>query len=46
MYLKGSYILKDGTTNLKVGGSMHWKVGVNTIKTLKFEKVGYIIHDH
>jgi len=23
-----------------VGGSMHWKVGVNTVNTLKFEKGG------
>jgi len=22
------------------GGTMHWKVGVNTVKTLKFEKGG------
>jgi len=32
--------------NLKVEGSMHWKVGgapVNTVKTLQLEKVG--LHD-
>jgi len=31
---------KGGATNLKVAGSMQWKVegGVNTVKTLKFAK--------
>jgi len=32
---------KGGTTKLMVGGgSMHWKVGVNTVQTLTFEKGG------
>jgi len=33
---------KGGAMNLKVRGSMHWKVGggVNSVKTLKFEKDG------
>jgi len=32
---------KGGTTNLKVRGSMHWKVGgVNTVKTIKLKKGG------
>jgi len=35
---------KGGATNLKMGGgSMHWKVGVNTLKKRKFEKVK--VHD-
>jgi len=35
-----SVLRLGGATNLKVGGSMHWKVGVNTVKTLTFEKGG------
>jgi len=33
-------IPKGGTTNLNFGGSMHWKVGINTVKTLKYENGG------
>jgi len=36
---------KRGATNLKVGGSMHWKMGggVNTVKTLQFEGAGALL---
>jgi len=31
---------KEGTTNLQVGGQCIGRWGVNTVKTLKFEKGG------
>jgi len=51
-HLKGSPLPvltpKGGTTNLKVGGRVNALEGggrVNTVKTLKFEKGGELVHD-